>query len=229
MKNVLLISLSFLVLGFNLLGQTNAVPASSAKTIAVSIVYDGSGSMSELVPSGDQQQSPKYLIANQAVDSIVKQLLAYSQDKQVEVQAGLVYFVGSKIHQAIPLASVNSGQVALFNKWTHDFTSPDGGTPLGLAIQQAQRQLAQSESIHKHILVITDGVSNFGVAPERVVHDLRDGTNSVPVYFVAFDVSAKVFDRVKAEGATVVSASDAAQLNARINQILSQKILLEAE
>jgi hypothetical protein len=38
-----------------------------------------------------------------------------------------------------------------------------------------------------------------------------------------------VFGPVKAEGATVVSASDEAQLNVEINHILGQKILLEAE
>ena len=178
--------------------------------IAVSIVYDGSGSMADRVPGADHQLAPKYLIANKAVASIIRQLVAFSQNKQMEIQAGLVYFVGGKIHQAIPL-------------------TPAGGTPLGLAIREAQHQLDSSRCHHKHILVITDGVSNSGIAPDRVVQAIRASPNPSSVYFVAFDITASVFDPVKAQGATVVGASDEAQLNVEINHLLGQKILLEAE
>jgi len=117
----------------------------------------------------------------------------------------------------------------LFTDWARDFRRPDGGTPLGLAIQEAETQLAGSPNLHKHILVITDGESNAGITPDQAVHKLRTSTNPIPVYFVAFDVSASVFSKAKSEGATVVSASNEAQLNTQINTILGQKILLEAE
>ena len=89
--------------------------------------------------------------------------------------------------------------------------------------------MAKSDCVHKHILVITDGMSNVGISPERVVQEIHNSASPIPIYFVAFDVSASVFDGVKAGGATVVSASDEAELNVQINQILGQKILLEAE
>jgi len=229
MQQTLILGLALLFAGFTLFGQTNDAPAPSAKSIAVSIVYDGSGSMADLVPGGDHQPTPKYLIANKAVNSIVQQMLDYGQAKQVGIQAGLVCFVGNRIQPAIPLAALDATQAAAFAKWTAGFATPEGGTPLGQAIQEAQKQLAKSGAGHKHILVITDGMSNMGISPERVVHDLRTGENPIPVYFVAFDVAASVFGNVKSEGATVVSASDEGQLNVRINQILGQKILLEAE
>lgn len=231
MKNILLIGLSFFILVGNLEGQTNANATSSspAKSIAVTIVYDGSGSMRETVRGSDGQQTPKFVIANRAVNSIIHQLLAFGQAKQIDVRAGLVLFVNSSIKQTIPLAPLTPAQGEVFTNWAAGFKSPGGGTPLGMAIEEAERQLAASDAAHKHILVITDGVSNVGVAPAKVVHDLHESAAPMPVYFVAFDISASVFDPVKKAGATVVSASDEAQLNTQINAILGQKILLEAE
>lgn len=220
----------FTACGLNAPAQTNS-PAAQTNSggIAVSIVYDGSGSMADRVPGADRQPTPKYRIADKAVGSIIRQLVAFSQDKQVEVQAGLVYFVGGKIHQGIPLTSLTPASGGSFMDWARNFKTPSGGTPLGLAIRAAQRQLEPSHCLRKHILVITDGVSNSGISPDRVVRQIRASANPIPVYFVAFDINASVFDAVKAQGATVVSASDEAQLNVEINHILGQKILLEAE
>ncbi len=209
--------------GFNSPAQTNN------GGIAVSIVYDGSGSMADRVLGADRQPTPKYLIANKAIGSIIRQLVAFSQDKHVKVQGGLVYFVNGHIHEGISLVDLTPASGSSFTDWARNFTKPAGGTPLGRAIQEARRQLDQSPSLHKHILVITDGVSNAGISPDRVMHEIRTSANPIPVYFVAFDIAASVFGPVKAEGATVVSASDEAQLNVEINHLLGQKILLEAE
>lgn len=217
-------------LGLDARAQTNASPAqTNAAGIAVSIVYDGSGSMADKVTGADNTQTPKYIIANKAISSIVRQLVAFSQDKHMNVQGGLVYFVDGKIHEGIPLTDLTPASGAAFTDWARNFNEPKGGTPLGLAIQEARRQLNQSHSLHKHILVITDGASNSGISPDRVMREIRASDNPIPVYFVAFDVTASIFAPVKKEGATVVSASDETQLNVEINHILGQKILLEAE
>ena len=131
--------------------------------------------------------------------------------------------------KAIALADLTPASGGSFTDWARNFNKPGGGTPLGQAIQAARHQLDQSASPRKHILVITDGVSNAGISPDQVVREIRASAHPIPVYFVAFDVAASVFGPVKAEGATVVSASDEAQLNVEINHILGQKILLEAE
>jgi len=220
----------FAALGINSPAQTNTAPApTNGNGIAVCLVYDGSGSMKDKVPGADRQPTPKYVIANKAVGSIIRQLVAFSQEKHVPVQGGLVYFVNGKIHEGISLVDLTPATGSSFTDWARNFTQPGGGTPLGQAIQAARRQLDRSPSLHKHILVITDGVSNMGVAPDRVVHEISASAHPMPVYFVAFDVAASVFGPVKAEGATVVSASNEAQLNVEINHILGQKILLEAE
>lgn len=209
--------------------QTTTTGQTNNNGIAVSIVYDGSGSMADSVPGEKNKPTPKYIIANKAILSIIRQMQAFSEEKHVTVEAGLVYFQDSKIHQGISLGNLTPESGAAFTNWASKFTHPGGGTPLGVAIQEAQKQLKSSQSGHKHILVITDGASNAGIAPEQALHEMRAGANPIPVYFVAFDVSAGLFKPLKAEGATVVSASDEAELNAEINHILGKKILLEAE
>jgi hypothetical protein len=52
---------------------------------------------------------------------------------------------------------------------------------------------------------------------------------SIAFHFVAFDVDAKVFDSIKKQGATVVSAADEMQLDNQLEFILQRKILLEEE
>jgi hypothetical protein len=51
----------------------------------------------------------------------------------------------------------------------------------------------------------------------------------VSVHFIALDTDAKVFNPVKKQGATVVSASDEKQLNTQLEFIMQRKILLEEE
>jgi hypothetical protein len=58
---------------------------------------------------------------------------------------------------------------------------------------------------------------------------MKSRQNLTSVYFVAFDVSAQVFNPVKKFGATVVSAADELGLKTQIDALLGKKILLEAE
>ena len=221
MKNILLV---LLFLGISTIAQ-----AQVSNTVAVTLVYDGSGSMADPVTDSHNGQTSKYIIANRAVNSIVRQLNAFSVDKKVPVKVGLVYFVNGQIETAVPVITLTTNSARLFTSWTRNFNSPGGGTPLGTAITTAHEQLAKTPALHRHIMVITDGESNQGSSPEEVLSTIKQSTCPVPVYFVAFDVDASVFDKVKTKGATVVSASNETQLNTQINTILGQKIMLEAE
>jgi hypothetical protein len=83
------------------------------------------------------------------------------------------------------------------------------------------------------VLVITDGQNTSGPDPAAILPRLKQqalqGGSALSVHFVAFDVSAKVFDAVKKQGATVVGASDEKQLNSQLEFIMQRKILLEEE
>ena len=212
------------------LGLLAGLPVAQAQTndcaLALVIVYDASGSMKEKVPAANGKQTAKYLVANNAVVAIADKLQSYCDEKKTNVQAGLVVFSNNSAHEQIWQQRFDA---ETFKKWARAFHSPGGGTPLGEGIKQANVLLARSPCVHKHILIVSDGESNVGESPESVIKSMRESQNLTSIYFVAFDVAARVFDPVKAQGATVVSAADEVQLRTQLDAIVGKKILLEAE
>jgi uncharacterized protein YegL len=207
-------------------------PAPSAATggappaLALVILYDGSGSMADKVPNLGGEPTPKFQLANNAVRTIAQKMENYCTNRNVTIDAGLIYFTQAKVKVGIPFQPFQAGS---FESWANKFKSPNGGTPLGEGIKEANKMLATSHALKKHILIVTDGESNQGEAPQTVLAKMKSKGDSTSVYFVAFDVSAKVFDPVKKLGATVVSAANELELKTQIDGLLGKKILLEAE
>ena len=118
-------------------------------------------------------------------------------------------------------------------RFTTQFHKPDGGTPIGGAVADATNALWKIHADSRHVLVITDGENTVGRAPDVVLPKLQNQClkNGLVVHFhfLAFDVDAKVFGGIKKFGATLVGASDEAQLNQKLNFLLEEKILLEKE
>jgi Mg-chelatase subunit ChlD len=221
--------LALLTAAIAVTGQTNdSAPkmGGDSPALALVILYDGSGSMRDKVPNVRGEPTPKYQLANNAVMTIAQKAQDYCTNKHVTIDAGLVYFTNAKVKVGIPLQSFD---LNAFQNWAKSFNSPDGGTPLGEGIKAANRMLAKSRAVKKHILIVTDGESNQGQSPQNVLKQMKSRQDLTSVYFVAFDVSAQVFNPVKNLGATVVSAADELQLKTQIDALLGKKILLEAE
>ncbi|MGD0411315.1 MAG: vWA domain-containing protein [Verrucomicrobiota bacterium] len=194
--------------------------------LALVILYDGSGSMADRVPNLSGVPTPKYQLANNAVTTIAQKMENYCTNKHVTMDAGLIYFTQATVKVGIPFQQF---QARRFEDWARNFKSPAGGTPLGEGIKEANKMLAMSHAIKKHILIVTDGESNQGETPQAVLARMKSAQDSTSIYFVAFDVSAKVFDPVKKLGATVVSAANEKELKTEIDSLLGKKILLESE
>lgn len=211
-------------------GQTNTAASAGSggdtPALALVILYDGSGSMHDNVPDANGVATPKYLLANRAVMTIAQKVGDYCTNKHVSIDAGLVYFTEGKVKVGIPFRSF---EASAYENWARRFNAPTGGTPLGEGIKEANRMLAGSKALKKHILIVTDGISNAGETPQSVLSRMQRSKDLTSVYFVAFDVSAQVFNPVKQLGATVVSASNGLQLQTQIDALLGKKILLEAE
>jgi hypothetical protein len=210
-------------------GQTPApssAPAGAPPALALVILYDGSGSMGDKVPDLNGNPTPKFRLANNAVRTIAQKMENFRTNKNVNIDAGLLYFTDAKVKVGIPFQSFQEGK---FEEWAGNFRSPVGGTPLGNGIKEANKMLATSHALKKHILVVTDGESNQGETPQGVLERMKARGDLTSVYFVAFDVAAKVFDPVKKQGATVVSAANELELKTQIDSLLGKKILLEAE
>ena len=202
--------------------------------LALAIVYDTSGSMKEQVRDRNGKLSPKYVIANRALEAISNRIQTFATNAATggrrTIHAGLFVFDGAGAKQAVKFGPF---EASTFQRWAQSFSSPEGGTPLGNALTAAGQTVLNSGLPRKHVLVITDGINTVGPDPAAVMPRLsrlaEQKQNRLSVHFVAFDVNAKVFDGIKKLGATVVGASDETQLNSQLEFILQKKILLEDE
>lgn len=208
--------------------------AAEAEGVALAIVYDTSGSMKEVVPEKTGQKAPKYVIANRALEEVATRIQAFATNqaagKPHKVDVALFVFQGERSREAIKMGPFDAGALCEFAR---HFSNPNGNTPLGNALNAAGRAVLDSPLPRKHVLIITDGMNTAGPPPASVMPALkrqadRKGT-SLSVHFIAFDVTAKVFEPIKQQGATVVEAADENQLNSQLQFILQRKILLEEE
>jgi hypothetical protein len=228
------------VLGVLATAGLTPIPAMAADTdgVAVAIVYDTSGSMQEPVRDGAGKMSPKYVIANRALESIATRLQSFATNSAAggprNIQAGLFIFDGTDkgagTREPVKFGPLDAPAI---QEWTRDFKHPGGGTPLGNALKAASQTVLNSGLTRKHVLIITDGNNTLGPTPATVMQKLlrqaEEKQTALSVHFVAFDVDANVFSGVKKLGATVVGATDENQLKQQLEFILEKKILLEEE
>jgi uncharacterized protein YegL len=202
--------------------------------VALAIVYDTSGSMREVVKDKMGKPAAKYVIANHALSSITRQIQAFTTNSVTgearRVDVGVFIFNSPGARAVVPFGKFDS--LAIEN-WSRTFDAPSGGTPLGNALDAAAQAVLRSPLSRKHVLVITDGISNIGPTPAavmpRLMQQAQRNHEQLSIHFIAFDVNGKVFEPVKKLGATVVEALDEKQLDAQLSFILQKKILLEEE
>ena len=105
-----------------------------------------------------------------------------------------------------------------------------GGTPIGEAMAVARVALDRSGLKRRHLLVVTDGENTDGVDPALVaaVLEKQPEEAKASLYFVAFDVDAEAFRPVKNAGALLLSAKSGAELASTFDELLSDRILVEA-
>ena len=214
------------------LAKIPSKPLDPSDGIGLAIVYDTSGSMADSVNDADGHMAPKYEIANRAFMATVEQIRKYVEG----APAG-----SKKVLVSVVTFDGNGGVVAQINpepfdadrliQWLKNFPGCGGSTPLGDAIRLANQQLIYGNMSKKHVIVLTDGGSNSGSTPDSVVTDIRANKDEgdVSLYFIAFDVSSSLFSGVKNQGVAISEASDGAQLNTELNNIVTTKILLEQE
>jgi hypothetical protein len=93
----------------------------------------------------------------------------------------------------------------------------------------AKRELDATGLSRRHLLVVTDGENTDGFEPEAVAAMInrRPEAERPSLYFVAFDIDARRFERVREAGGLVLGAADARELNATLDSLLRGQILLE--
>ncbi len=105
-----------------------------------------------------------------------------------------------------------------------------GGTPIGESMAVARLALDRSGLKRRHLLVVTDGENTDGPDPALVaaVLEKQPEEAKASLYFVAFDVDAAAFTGVKNAGALLLPAKSGAELAATFDELLSDRILVEA-
>jgi hypothetical protein len=224
---------SVVLVAFGLLLGPGSLPVSAADDdgVALGILYDTSGSMSEPVPNAKGASSPKYVIANRALLDVVKQIQAYTTNGSGaprKVDVGLFTFSQNGAQEVVKLGPFDAGAI---QNWTTNFSKPSGGTPLGNSLRTVSQAVLNSPQPHKHLLIITDGMNTVGPHPATILPSVNKAADKKQtplfVHFIAFDVKANVFDGVKKQGASVASAADEKELNSQLDFILKNQILLE--
>ena len=209
---------------------TPSTPATERDGLAAAIVIDVSGSMKDSVTGLDGRREPKIEIARRAARDLVEQFARYADDHKDEpVQLG-VYEFSRRRGEADCRPIIEMGPPDRTRAETAiQRLEPEGGTPIGQAMITAKRALDQTGLSRRHLLLVTDGENTDGYAPERVAQGIarRPAEERPSIYFVAFDVDAGRFSRVRDAGGLVLPAANARELNDTLDSLLRGKILLE--
>lgn len=205
-------------------------PAPARDGIAAAIVIDVSGSMDDKVEGAGGRQERKIAIARRAARDLVEQFARYADDHRDEtVLLGIYEFSRRRgepdCRPVIPLGPPDRARA----DDAIDGLSPDGGTPIGEAMITAKRELDATGLTRRHLLLVTDGENTDGFRPEQVAEGIarRPDAERPSIYFVAFDVDARRFSRVRDAGALVLSAANARELNETLDSLIRGQILIE--
>lgn len=207
-----------------------AAAVSSREGLAAAIVIDVSGSMDDEVEGEDGRDERKIDIARRAARDLVEQFARYADDHKDEPVLLGIYEFSERSNRPDCRAVIAMGRP---DRARADSAlaslRPRGGTPIGNAMLFAKRELDATGLTRRHLLVVTDGENTDGFEPDDVAAGIgrRPEAERPSLYFVAFDVDAKRFTRVRDAGALVLGASNARDLNSTLDSLLRGNILIE--
>jgi Mg-chelatase subunit ChlD len=198
--------------------------------LAAAILIDVSGSMADDVRNESGRSEEKIEIARRAARDLVEQFARYADDHRDETVLLGLYEFSERNDQpdcraVIPMGRPDRARVdrALASM------RAQGGTPIGNAMIAAKRELDATGLARRHLLVVTDGENTDGFAPDDVTAAInrRPELERPSIYFVAFDIEERRFQRVRDAGALLLGASDARELNSTLDSLLRGQILIE--
>ncbi|MCX7024873.1 MAG: VWA domain-containing protein [Spirochaetes bacterium] len=204
--------------------------------ISVVLAVDVSGSMSGSPAGGG---SPKYMQAATAFSQVVDVLerLVRDSPKDQVLKVGVLKF-NAEATPVMPLTELDATGLRKLRALVRDPDTfyPGGNTAIGGALERSVEWLAQSGTILRSAIIVTDGENTAGIKPSWVlsaVYGNRNSasteeypvvTNSTLVSFIGFDVDAGKFTPLEKYGARVTAAADQAQLASVLSNLLEADI-----
>jgi hypothetical protein len=198
--------------------------------IAAAIAIDVSGSMDERVVDEDGHRARKIEVARRAAANLVEQFASYADAHPAEpVLLGVFEFSRRKdqpdCRPIIPLSPPDRNRAAA----ALAALDPEGGTPIGQAMITAKRALDETGLSRRHLLIVSDGENTDGFKPEEVASAIarRPDAERPSLYFVAFDIEARRFNRLRDAGSLVLGAANGRELATTLDTLLKGNILVE--
>lgn len=209
---------------------TPPAPVDTRDGLAAAIVLDVSGSMEDRVAGAGGGREPKIEIARRAARDLVDQFVRYAEEHRNEpVLLGLYEFSERSgepdCRPIVPMAPPDRERASA----ALEAVDTGGGTPIGSAMIAAKRELDATGLARRHLLVVTDGENTDGFEPDAVAVAIgrRPEAERPSIYFVAFDIDASRFSRVRDAGGLVLAAANARELNDTLDTLLRGSILVE--
>lgn len=206
--------------------------------IAVVLAVDVSGSMED--PPARGLQEPKYIQAARTLGQILDFLERLGKSdsmKGLVLKVGIIGFY-AEVETIAPLTVMDQAGFAALRQIAANPQNfePGGRTAIGLALERGAEMLAQSGTIFKSLIVVSDGENTEGVEPGDVLKAINENRNNrstpdVPVStrgtlttFVGFDIDAGLFAPLSQIGARVSAAADQAELRQALEAVLMADI-----
>jgi Mg-chelatase subunit ChlD len=206
--------------------------------LSIVIAVDCSKSMAEAPASGGEA---KYLQTR----ATLLRVLDYAQSLQgakamsgMKLKLGIIAF-DSELREVFPLremgaAAYREARASLAN--SEKSLEPGGKTAIGLALERGTELLAQSGTVLKTLVVITDGENTVGPDPLSALNAINEDRNSASrpglpvrtagtlVRCVGFDVQGGLFAAWEAEGARVYETKDRPELEKALRGLIAADI-----
>ena len=187
-----------------------AVNTSAPATLegkAIAFVVDTSSSMNEKLNGERKIESAK-----KSLQLILQDYEAYAQNNQ-NIKIGLLFYDGSNVRSAFPMQSFSQTIKEEVSK-----LKSSGGTPIGISLAYAERELDKTGYFNKSIVLLTDGENTVGKSPDAVFKSIIDsnknsGDSSTELYIIAFDTDVGNFKSMKALGAELYNADNGRELS----------------
>jgi Ca-activated chloride channel family protein len=199
--------------------------------VVAAILIDTSGSMQEKVKDANGAMQPKIDIAKRAALSLVDQFDGYAKEHSDKpIMLGIYEFSdrGNRTAPSRRVVALGPPDAAAARSAIVSMRA-SGDTPIGDAMIMAKRDVDATGLSKRHILVITDGENTRGYSPADVTRVISSQSEKdrASIYFVAFDVAAAKFNKVKDSGGLVLGASNETDLKGTLDYLLTGKILAE--
>jgi uncharacterized cupredoxin-like copper-binding protein/Mg-chelatase subunit ChlD len=202
---------------------------SAAQTVNLEIILDVSGSMAQVLPSGETRM--------EAAKRVLQDVVAGVPDRQ-GVNLGLRIYghegdntpAGAAVSCAssdlvVPLAGVDKD--ALRDQL--DQLQPTGWTPIGLSLARAGEDFVSTQEPGlNYVVLVTDGLETCGADPVQAAANLSEQDPPVITSVIGFgltpDEQATIEQIAQAGGSEVLGAADAAELSAALFAVISTPI-----